>query len=147
MVRPKVPVIGHKTIDKALLDAGLKTMFKSTGNPPLIHYEGQFDGVDVEIEFLTDREGSETGLVKKVQPDLHAEALRYISRVVENVTVLTIEDIPQVEDTDPMFVKVPTPAAYIFHKGLIYQNRRDRRKRYKDLYYISKTQKMTKAMK
>jgi hypothetical protein len=136
MVRPKVPVIGHKTIDRVLSDAGLKTMFKSTGNPPLIHYEGQIDGVDVEIEFLTDLEGSETDLVKKVQPDLHAEALRYISLVVENVTLLTIEDIPQVENTDPMLVKVPTPAAYVFHKGLIYRRRRDPRKRYKDLYYI-----------
>ncbi len=136
MVRPKVPVIGHKTIDRALLEAGLETVFKSTDNPPLIHYEGLIDGVDVEIEFLTELTGSETDLVKKVQPDLHAEALRYISLVVENVTVLTIDDIPEAEDTNPMFVRVPTPAAYIFHKGLIYQRRRDPRKMYKDLYYI-----------
>ena len=46
MVRPRVPVIGHKTIDRALLDAGLKTVFKNIGNPPLIHYEGRIDGVD-----------------------------------------------------------------------------------------------------
>ena len=136
MVRPKVPMIGHKTIDKALLEAGLKSVFKSNDDPPLIHYEGQIDGVDVEIEFLTDLTGSETDLVKKVQPDLHAEALRYIALVVENVTELTIEDIPEVKGTDPMFVRVPTPAAYIFHKGLIYQRRRDPRKIYKDLYYI-----------
>lgn len=35
-----------------------------------------------------------------------------------------------------MLIKVPTPAAYIFHKGLIYKRRRDQRKMYKDLYYI-----------
>ncbi len=52
------------------------------------------------------------------------------------MTVLTIDDIPEAEDTNPMFVRVPTPAAYIFHKGLIYQRRRDPRKMYKDLYYI-----------
>lgn len=136
MVRPKVPVIGHKTIDKVLADAGLETVFKSANDPPLIHYEGLLDGVDVEIEFLTDLTGSETELVKKVQPDLHAEALRYISLVVENVTELTIGDVPEVEDTNPMFVRVPTPAAYIFHKGLVYQRRRDLPKKYKDLYYI-----------
>lgn len=50
--------------------------------------------MDVEFEFLTDLTGSETESVKKVQPNLHAEALRYISLVVENVAVLTIEDIP-----------------------------------------------------
>ena len=52
------------------------------------------------------------------------------------MTVLTIEDIPGVQDTAPMYVRVPTPAAYIFHKGLIYQRRRDPPKKYKDLYYI-----------
>ena len=72
--------------------------------------------MDVEIEFLTDLTGSETDAVKKVQPDLHAEALRYISLMVENVTQLIIEDIPEAEGMGPMLVKVPTPAAYIFHK-------------------------------
>jgi hypothetical protein len=136
IVKPLVPVIGHKTIEMALLEAGLETVFKSADNPPLIHYEGQIDGVDVEIEFLTDLTGSETDLVKKVQPGLHAEALRYISLVVENVTELTIEDISAAEDTGAMAVRVPTPAAYIFHKGLIYRRRRDPQKTYKDLYYI-----------
>ena len=136
MVRPTVPLIGTKTIDKVLLEAGFETVFKSIGNPPLIHYQGRIDGVDVEIEFLTDLTGSETDLVKKVQPDLHAEALRYISLVLENVTVLTIEGIPEAEEMEPMFVRVPTPAAYLFHKGLVYRRRRDQRKSYKDLYYI-----------
>lgn len=136
MVRPKVPVIGYKTIDMVLFEAGLETVFKSTGNPPLIHYEGLIDGVEVEIEFLTDLTGSKSDLVKKVQPDLYAEALRYISLIVENVTVLTIEDVPEIEVTDAMFVRVPTPAAYIFHKGLVYRRRHDQLKKYKDLYYI-----------
>ena len=136
MVRPTVPVIGGKSIDKILLDAGLETVFKSADNPAVIHYEGLIDGVDVGIEFLTDLTGSETDAVKKVQPDLHAEALRYISLVVENVTELFIEDIPEAEDNGPILLRVPTPAAYIFHKGLIYRRRRDQRKKYKDLYYI-----------
>lgn len=136
MVRPKVPVLGDKTIDRALLETGLKAVFKSTDNPPLIHYEGRIDGVNVEIEFLTDLTGSETDLVKKVQSDLHAEALRYISLVVENTISLTITDVPEIEDMAPMLVRVPTPAAYIFHKGLIFQRRRDPLKMFKDLYYI-----------
>jgi hypothetical protein len=136
MVRSNVPVLGEKTIDRALLEAGLKTVFKSTDNPPLIHYEGRIDGVDVEIEFLTDLTGSEIAKVKKVQSDLHAEALRHISLVFENVIAITITDVSEIEDTDPMLVRVPTPAAYIFHKGLIFQRRRDSRKMFKDLYYI-----------
>ncbi|BBO89296.1 hypothetical protein DSCOOX_24760 [Desulfosarcina ovata subsp. ovata] len=53
MVRPKVPVNGHKTIDSALSEAGFKTVFKSISNSSLIHYEGLIDGVDVEIEYNT----------------------------------------------------------------------------------------------
>ena len=44
MVRPTVPVIGDKSIDKILLDAGLENKFKSKDNPPVIHYEGIIDG-------------------------------------------------------------------------------------------------------
>jgi hypothetical protein len=136
LVKPVVPVIGNKTIDKVLVEAGLQAVFKSTDHPSLIHYEGQIEGLEVEIEFLTDLTGSETAVVKKVQPDLHAEALRYVSLVVENVTELTIDDFPLAEGNGPMHVRVPTPAAYILHKGLIYRRRIDPRKGDKDLYYL-----------
>ena len=33
-------------------------------------------------------------------------------------------------------VKVPSPEAYIFHKGLVFERRRERQKKAKDLYYI-----------
>ncbi len=86
----------------------------------MIHYEGEFEGEPVEIEFLTDQVGFDSDLVKKVQPDLHAEALRFISIVVENTIELTIsgKDLPGMNGQ--LSVKVPTSAAYIFHKGLVY---------------------------
>jgi hypothetical protein len=31
---------------------------------------------------------------------------------------------------------VPSPEAYIFHKGLVFERRRDKQKKAKDLYYI-----------
>jgi hypothetical protein len=33
-------------------------------------------------------------------------------------------------------VKVPSPQAYIFHKGLVFDKRREESKKAKDLYYI-----------
>jgi hypothetical protein len=33
-------------------------------------------------------------------------------------------------------VRVPSPAAYIFHKGLIFERRKEKQKKAKDLYYI-----------
>jgi len=136
MVKSEVPVIGSQTINKLLGEAGLTTVFKSRDSPPLIHYEGDIEGVAVEIEFLTDQVGSDSDPVKKVQLDLHAEALRFISLLVENVTELTIADETFPEEGVQLTVKVPTPAAYIFHKGLVYRRRKDRIKGDKDLYYI-----------
>ena len=133
LVKSQVPVIGSQTIDKLLGAAGLKTVFKSRDTPPLIHYEGEIDGVAVEIEFLTDQPGSSSDSVRKVQPDLYAEALRFISLVVDNTVELTISHRAFGEDGAHLIVKVPTPAAYVFHKGLIYRGRKDQRKGYKDL--------------
>ena len=136
LVKPKVPVIGSLTIDQLLEKERFKAVFKSRDTPPVIHYEGEFEGEPVEIEFLTDQVGSDSDLVKRVQPDLHAEALRFISIVIENTIELMISGKDLQGMSGQLSVKVPTPAAYIFHKGLIYRRRQDPRKGDKDLYYI-----------
>lgn len=136
MVQAQVPIIGSKTVDQLLVESGFEAIFKSRDIPPLIHYEGNIDGLDVEIEFLTEQTGSSPDLVLKVQNGLHAEALRFISIVIENVIEVTIEDAVSVGDLSSLKVKVPKPSAYIFHKGLVFTRRRDLEKRAKDLYYI-----------
>ena len=110
--------------------------FKTRDNPPVIHYEGNIDGFDVEIEFLTDQSGSVPDQVIKVQKDLHAEALRYISILLENNIDIKIDDFSTADQMIPLSVKAPAPAAYIFHKGLIFRRRRDTQKAAKDLFYI-----------
>ena len=136
LVPATVPVIGQKTVDQVLVEAGFEAVFKSRDIPPLIHYEGNIENMDVEIEFLADQTGSNTEIVLEVQKGLHAEALRFISIVIENVTEVTIDDAVIVGQSSPLIIKVPTPAAYIFHKGLIFRRRRDSEKKAKDLYYI-----------
>ena len=136
MVQARVPVIGSKTVDELLVEAGFEAKFKSRYIPPLIHYQGNIDGLDVEIEFLTDQIGSKPDLVLKVQNGLHAEALRFISIVIENVIEVTVDDTLSVGDPSALKVKVPTPQAYIFHKGLVFKRRKYREKGAKDLYYI-----------
>ena len=136
MVQTQVPVIGSKTVDQLLIEAGFEAIFKSRDIPPLIHYGGNIDGLDIEIEFLTEQTGSRTDLVLKVQNGLHAEALRFISILIGNVIEVTIDDAVSVRGLSDFKVKVPTPSAYIFHKGLIFTRRRDREKKAKDLYYI-----------
>ena len=36
----------------------------------------------------------------------------------------------------PVCIRVPTPAAFVFNKGLVFTRRNDRLKKAKDLYYI-----------
>jgi predicted nucleotidyltransferase len=54
LVDTYVPVLGGKSIDRLLLEAGFKPIFRSSDTPPIIHYEATIEGEDVEIEFLTD---------------------------------------------------------------------------------------------
>jgi hypothetical protein len=137
MVRHRIPIVGRKTIDEILtVEAGLKTIFKSMENPAVIHYEGTISGAEVEIEFLTDQTGPQQEKVIEVQKGLHAEALRYVSIIIENTLKLEIDDVESAQGDLPLIVQVPKPAAYIFQKGLSFSRRRDNRKASKDFYYI-----------
>lgn len=126
VVAPSLPVI-NESVDKILKEAGFVEEYKSRNNPPVVHYKRRTAGLHIEIEFLTDLKGPETVLVKKVQSGLHAEALRYISLLMENRTPV---------DMNGMHIYVPTPAAYVLHKGLIYRRRKVASKKHKDLYYV-----------
>jgi len=92
IVKKEVPVVGDKTVDQLLIEAGFKARFKSRDNPPLVHYDGSIEDVEVEIEFLTDQVGSNSEIVLKVQKDLHAEALRFISIIIDNVIEVTVDE-------------------------------------------------------
>jgi hypothetical protein len=136
MVKAKVPIKGGINIDQLLTDANLKAKFKTMDTPAIIHYEGNIEGCDIEIEFLTNQEGSNSDVVIEVQKGLHAKALRYISIATDNTIEITIDDFTNQEDGKPFRVKVPTPQAYIFNKGLVFKRRKDELKKAKDLYYI-----------
>jgi hypothetical protein len=132
----QIPMVGEKLVDRLLLDAGFKPAFKSSDTPPVMHYEGIIDGEEVEIEFLTDQRGARDDVVIEVQKGLHAEALRFISIPINHAIEVTIDDLRIGGEYYPLKVKVPSPEAYIFHKGLIYERRRGKQKKAKDLYYI-----------
>ncbi len=136
LVDTQVPVLGGKSVDRLLLDAGFKPVFRSSDTPPVIHYEGTIEGKEVEIEFLTDQRGAKDDVVLEVQEGLHAEALRFISIPITHAIEMTIDDFRIGEEYQQFTVKVPSPEAYIFHKGLIFERRKERQKKAKDLYCI-----------
>ncbi len=75
MVKLKLPVIGSKTVDQLLVEAGFEPNFKSRETPPVICYEGNIDGYEIEIEFLTDQRGAKEDVVIEVQKGLSAQSL------------------------------------------------------------------------
>jgi len=123
-----------KTVDALLKEAGFETRFKSRHKPPVVSYEGVIGDFDVEIEFLTHLRGSGKDQVTVVQKGLHAQMLRYINILLENNIVVEIDDFEISEGTF-MRVRVPTPGAFIFQKGLTFPRRTRDIKKAKDLYY------------
>jgi hypothetical protein len=136
VVENRLPQAGEKLLDEILTGAGLQTVYKTRSQPPVVHYEGEIDGFDVEIEFLTDLKGSGDAEVIEVQPGLHAEALRYLTVLIENTIEVVIDDAPGTEAGTSLGVRLPSPAAFIFNKGMVFPRRRERLKKGKDLYYI-----------
>jgi len=135
-VNNKLPVLGNKTVDQLLIESGLQAKFKSDNIPPVIHYEGQIEGDDVEVEFLTDKRGARDDAVIEVQKGLHATALRFVSIILDNAIEVDIDDLSVGGELQPLKIRVPSPEAYIFHKGLIFNRRLGKAKEAKDLYYI-----------
>jgi hypothetical protein len=124
-----------KTVDAILTEVGFKTCFKSRHTPPVISYEGTFGEFEVEIEFLTHRRGARKGQVAVVQEGLHAQILRFINVLLENSINVEIDDF-KLEGNKLLRVRVPTPGAFVFQKGLTFVRRAKHVKKAKDLYYI-----------
>jgi hypothetical protein len=136
VVGNRLPQAGEKLLDEILTGAGLQAVFKTRSQPPVIHYEGEIEGLEVEIEFLTDLKGSSAKEAIEVQPGLHAEALRYLTLLIENTIEVSVDDVPGVDAGSSLRARLPSPAAYIFNKGLVFPRRKERSKKGKDLYYV-----------
>ena len=73
-------------------------------------------------------------VTKTVQKGLSAQALRYVEILRENTFPVPMR-AELADGTKVMLTaNIPKPAAYIFQKGLIFPNRKE--KKAKDLYYI-----------
>jgi len=135
VVPSKLKIIANKTIDELLVKAGLKPIFRSLHIPPVIHYEGSIEGCEVEIDFLTTQKNKAENKVIIVQKGLHAQSLPFVSILLENTVWIKIDDYP-LDKNKFLTIRVPTPGAYIFNKGLTFTRRNKMIKRAKDLYYI-----------
>ena len=120
LVKNQVQKRGNKTIDEILNNEGFKSVPKGSGKIPVIHYEGNYNGINMEIEFITNLKGNKDVRTIKVQEDLYAEALKFID--------ISIKHTQKIKLANNLIVKIPRPSAFIFNKGLVYKRRNDKLK-------------------
>ncbi|HZD60036.1 MAG TPA: GSU2403 family nucleotidyltransferase fold protein [Anaerolineae bacterium] len=136
VVPERLQISGGKTIDAVLSALGFKPIPSSPDSPLMTAYEGEIDGIELQLEFLTHLRGSREDIAVLVQSGLSAQALRYTSILHENQTAVTINDFLIDGALVDLRVNVPTPAAFVYNKGLVFPRRNSVHKRAKDLYYI-----------
>ncbi len=128
LISRKVPLVSEKTIAKHLDEAAFTQVFRGMGIPATEAYIKEIDGVEVEIEFLTDaaaRVGKDKNVIIS---GVVAQPLSYLS--------LSLQKTMAFRTYSEKEGRVVSPAAWIFHKGLTFTRRKKGSKVYKDLYGI-----------
>lgn len=125
---------GRPTIDQLLSCAGYESRVHPLEDG-LVKYE--LTSPFAEIEFLTPEIGRAGSATRRVQHGLTAQALRYLEILLENTVKIRIDDTVCGSHIS-LAVTVPSPAAFIYQKGLTLSpgSSRETYKVAKDLYYI-----------
>lgn len=128
LIPRKVQEISKDNIAKHLEKAGFEQKFKDRESPPSESFTKVIEGIEVEVEFLTDDSVRFNKEKNVLVSGVFAQPLSYLKLSLENglpfTTYSGVEGI------------VVSPEAWIFHKGLTFTRRSSEFKTYKDLYGI-----------
>jgi len=128
LIPRRVPEISKKNIAKYLNEAGFTLIFKDLDVPATESYVKEIDGVEVEIEFLTDSATRDDKNKNVVIAGIVAQPLSYLT--------LSLQTTMEFQTYSHEAGKVVSPRAWIFHKGLTFTRRKSSSKMLKDLYGI-----------
>ncbi len=128
LIPRRVPEISKKNIAKHLYEAGFTHVFKDVDIPATEAYVKEIDGLEIEIEFLTDS-ATRNDKNKNVEiGGIVAQPLSYLS--------LSLRMTTEFQTSSGERGRVVSPGAWIFHKGLTFPKRKSSSKTLKDLYGI-----------
>ncbi len=128
LIPRKVKDAPHKNIAKHLDEAGFEHIFKDYKSPATEAYIKEINGVEVELEFLTD-DNSRKDKNKNVQvAGVVAQPLSYLQ--------LSLHKHRKFKTESGEWGLVVCPGAWVYHKGLTFLKRKSEFKKYKDLYGI-----------
>lgn len=128
LIPRKIPEASKKDISKHLIEAGFKQFFKDQNDPATEAYVKEINGSEVEVEFLTDDETRGNKVDNIEIKGVIAQSLKYLKQSLKN----PIDFKTRAGEEG----KVVSPQAWIFHKGLTFPLRKDKGKKFKDLYGI-----------
>lgn len=118
----------RKNIAKHLQDAGFTHVFKDLGIPATEAYVKEIDGLEVEVEFLTDSATRNNKNKNVLIGGVVAQPLSYLT--------LSLQMTTEFQTYSGETGRVVSPGAWVFHKGLTFNRRKSSLKILKDLYGI-----------
>lgn len=128
LIPRKVPKISQKNIAKHLCESGFTPVFKDLDSPATESYLKEINGVEVEVEFLTDSSVRFEKHKNVVIAGVVAQPLNYIE--------LSLKETLEFHTSSGETGWVVAPEAWLFHKGLTFTKRKSASKILKDLYGI-----------
>lgn len=128
LIPRKIPEISKKDIATYLNEAGFIQIFKDVDIPATESYVKEIDGVEVEIEFLTDSSTRENKNKNVQIAGIVAQPLSYLA--------LSLKMTMKFQTYSQEVGNVVSPGAWIFHKGLTFTKKKSSSKMLKDLYGI-----------
>lgn len=128
LIPRNVPKISSKSLSDYLKDSGFLQSYKDYQDPATEIYTKEINGVDIDIEFLTDNNSRKDKHKNVKISGIVAQPLSYLSLSLK----FTMNFITHSGEKG----FVVSPSAWVFHKGLTFTKRSNKAKIYKDLYGI-----------
>jgi hypothetical protein len=130
---------GQSTLDSQLSAHGYVARLGGPSVVPGQVYENRRQESLLDIEFLIPLRGNGRQQTFEIQPGAAAHAVRYLEILLDNVLEVGASATLASADAAPVSVRVPTPGAFVYHRGLTFVRRVTPQTRAKDLYYIFET--------
>lgn len=128
LIPRRIPNVSKKGIDQHLLDAEFTHIFKDHSIPATEAYMKEIEGQEIEIEFLTDTCSRKNKYSNVQIAGIVAQPLSYLTLSLQKTLPFTTQS--------GKCGLVVSPDAWIFHKGLTFNRRKESSKAYKDFYGI-----------
>lgn len=128
LIPRKVPDVSQEDIAKHLNNAGFQKRYKDYNDPATESYAKDIEGLEIEIEFLTDNSARVDKDKNVLIAGIVAQPLRYLT--------LSLQSTLTFQTYSGLVGEVVSPEAWIFHKGLTFTKRKSASKMLKDLYGI-----------